>query len=262
MKKVLLVLCVILTSVTVTQTVDGGFSTKINGNIYEVPLFTNMQSNSGTAGMRTLQFTFNESALSFAPNPTSGNDYELYGGFTDYASKNITRPLPNNVRVNLLTTSNVTPPLIKLTTSQTIIVNLFFNILSQSQSSNLTWKTTSIAPVFLQNPYAIGNWLNTNTILRVENEEEVIPQNSELFQNYPNPFNPNTTIKFSLSKQTQLKINLYNMLGELVQIITEGLYEPGYHKVTLEANDISSGTYIYHLESNEFTQSKKLILLK
>jgi hypothetical protein len=90
----------------------------------------------------------------------------------------------------------------------------------------------------------------------------IVPAQFELSQSYPNPFNPKTNINFSLPKQTQLKIILYNMLGELVKIINEGLYELGYHKVTLEANDIPSGTYIYRLESNDFTQSKKLILLK
>jgi len=61
-------------------------------------------------------------------------------------------------------------------------------------------------------------------------EVEMIPDQYELSQNYPNPFNPGTTIQFSLPKQTQLKINLYNMLGEQVATITEGTYESGYHK--------------------------------
>ena len=64
---------------------------------------------------------------------------------------------------------------------------------------------------------------------------EVVPNQYELSQNYPNPFNPSTTIRFSLPKQTQLKINLYNMLGELVETIAEGNYEAGNHKVTFNA---------------------------
>lgn len=93
-------------------------------------------------------------------------------------------------------------------------------------------------------------------------EVEVVPDQYELSQNYPNPFNPSTTIQFSLPRQTQLKINLYNMLGEQVATITEGMYESGYHRVTFNANNLPSGTYVYRLESSEFLQVKKMILLK
>ena len=65
-------------------------------------------------------------------------------------------------------------------------------------------------------------------------EVEIMPTQFELSQNYPNPFNPSTTIRFSLPKETQLKINIYNMLGELVETLAEGTYEAGYHKVTLK----------------------------
>lgn len=95
-----------------------------------------------------------------------------------------------------------------------------------------------------------------------EVEVELLPTKYELFQNYPNPFNPVTNIKFSLPEQTQLKINLYNMLGELVATIAQGTYVSGYHLVTLNASNLPSGTYIYRLESNEFVQVKKLLLLK
>ena len=93
-------------------------------------------------------------------------------------------------------------------------------------------------------------------------ELEVVPTQYELSQNYPNPFNPSTTVRISLPKQTQLKINLYNMLGEFVETIAEGNYDAGYYKVTFNANNLPSGTYIYRIESNEFVQVKKMLLIK
>jgi hypothetical protein len=93
-------------------------------------------------------------------------------------------------------------------------------------------------------------------------EVEVIPDHYELSQNYPNPFNPSTTIQFSLPKQSQLRINLYNMLGEQVATIAEGMYETGYHKIKFSANYLPSGTYVYRIESNNFVQTKKMILIK
>lgn len=93
-------------------------------------------------------------------------------------------------------------------------------------------------------------------------EIEVVPQQFELSQNYPNPFNPSTTIRFSLPVQTQLKINIYNMLGELVKTLAEGIYDAGYYSINFEATEFSSGTYIYRLECNNFTETKKMILLR
>jgi hypothetical protein len=93
-------------------------------------------------------------------------------------------------------------------------------------------------------------------------EVEVVPDQFELSQNYPNPFNPSTTIRFSLPQAAQIKINLYNMLGEQVASIAEGMYESGYHKVTFNASNLPSGTYIYRLESSDFVQVKKMMLIK
>jgi len=93
-------------------------------------------------------------------------------------------------------------------------------------------------------------------------EVEVVPQQFELSQNYPNPFNPSTTINFSLPKQTHLKINIYNMLGELVKTVSDGLYEAGFYNIFFNASELSSGTYIYRLESDSFVETKKMLLIK
>jgi hypothetical protein len=93
-------------------------------------------------------------------------------------------------------------------------------------------------------------------------EVEIMPTKFELSQNYPNPFNPSTTIQFSLPKATQLKINVYNMIGELVRTIADGNYDAGYHKVTLNAVDLPSGAYVYRIESPDFVQVKKMVLIK
>jgi len=93
-------------------------------------------------------------------------------------------------------------------------------------------------------------------------EVEVMPTKFELSQNYPNPFNPSTTIRFSLPKETRLKINIYNMLGELVETLAEGNYEAGYHKVTFNASSLPSGAYVYRIESPDFVQVRKMVLIK
>jgi hypothetical protein len=99
---------------------------------------------------------------------------------------------------------------------------------------------------------------NTTNIIEVE----ILPASFELFQNYPNPFNPSTTIGFSLPKASQVKINIYNMIGELVETLAEGTFEQGYHSIAFNAASIPSGTYVYRLESGDFVQVKKMVLIK
>ena len=89
-----------------------------------------------------------------------------------------------------------------------------------------------------------------------------IPEEYSLEQNYPNPFNPGTTIKFSVPKQTQLKINLYNSLGEFIRTLADGLYEAGNYKINVDASDLPSSIYIYRLESPESVITNKMVLIK
>ncbi len=92
-----------------------------------------------------------------------------------------------------------------------------------------------------------------------------------LFQNYPNPFNPTTTITYSLKNTSQIKIELFNSLGELIKAAPQGVKEKGVHKLFLSFDNslLSSGVYFYRLEAIPIdgrspisTQTKKMILLK
>ncbi|MBT8386843.1 MAG: T9SS type A sorting domain-containing protein [Ignavibacteria bacterium] len=96
-----------------------------------------------------------------------------------------------------------------------------------------------------------------------EVEVEVIsPNKFALFQNYPNPFNPATAINFSLPKQADVKLVVYNMVGQVVDEIINKTLEEGYHEVQFDAGDYASGVYYYRLKTSDFTSVKKMILLK
>jgi len=88
------------------------------------------------------------------------------------------------------------------------------------------------------------------------------PTKFSLFQNYPNPFNPDTTIKFSLPKQANVKIVVYNVVGQVVVELINKTMEEGYHEVQFTANHYASGIYYYRLKTSEFTSIKKMLLLK
>lgn len=94
-------------------------------------------------------------------------------------------------------------------------------------------------------------------------EVEVLnPDKFELNQNYPNPFNPITSIKFSLPSAGNVKLSVYNLLGQEVQTLVNGFKEAGVHTVSFEAKNLNSGIYLYKLEANGLTSVKKMTLLK
>jgi hypothetical protein len=94
-------------------------------------------------------------------------------------------------------------------------------------------------------------------------EAEVdVPENYELSQNYPNPFNPNTVITYSLPLAANMKLTAYNTLGQVVKILDNGFKNAGNYTVNFDASELTSGTYFYRLEAGQFTQVKKMILIK
>ncbi len=84
----------------------------------------------------------------------------------------------------------------------------------------------------------------------------------ELSQNYPNPFNPSTQIDFSIPRQSNVQLKVYNSLGQVVATLVNGNLSAGLHSVTFDAGNLASGMYIYRLTAGNFTSEKKMLLLK
>ena len=83
-----------------------------------------------------------------------------------------------------------------------------------------------------------------------------------LYQNYPNPFNPSTVITFELSRQMNIKLNVYTEDWVKVATIADGTFDPHTYAVTFEADNIPSGEYYYVLKGGGYTQIRKMKLLK
>lgn len=92
------------------------------------------------------------------------------------------------------------------------------------------------------------------------------PNEYTLYQNYPNPFNPSTTIEYSLPEKADVTISIYTAIGELVTTLVDGTVESGYQKVSFNASNLTSGTYIYQIKAvgaeRTFVDTKKMILIK
>ena len=89
-----------------------------------------------------------------------------------------------------------------------------------------------------------------------------LPLGFELSQNYPNPFNPATTIGFTVPQQTNVQLRIFNQLGQEVATLVNGEVGAGYHSVTWNAANQSSGIYFYELRNGNTVSVKKLILMK
>jgi len=92
--------------------------------------------------------------------------------------------------------------------------------------------------------------------------ETDLPKEFALEQNYPNPFNPSTSIEFSLPNDVHVSLKVYDLLGQEVATLVNGLQTAGAHSVQWNASALPTGFYFYKIEAGKFTQTRKLMLMK
>jgi len=104
-------------------------------------------------------------------------------------------------------------------------------------------------------------------ITGVDDENTLLPSNTELRANYPNPFNPSTTIDYALRTRSRVSIAIYNIRGQLVQTLIDSDMPAGVHTVQWDGTDnsghhVASGLYFYRIEAGSYINARKMILLK
>ena len=93
-------------------------------------------------------------------------------------------------------------------------------------------------------------------------DENSYPQNFKLHQPYPNPFNPTTTIRFSIEATHASLLQTFDITGRLVETLLNDEMQAGEHEIVWNANNYPSGVYFVRLESGEFVENQKVVLLK
>jgi hypothetical protein len=126
--------------------------------------------------------------------------------------------------------------------------------------------TASVSGTYLFTFDDADNSQNVSPVVTIDPLNE-IPAEFALHQNYPNPFNPTTTIKYDLKENAQVRLNIYNVLGQLVKTLVNEKQTAGYKEIPWNGTNqdgvkAGSGIYIYRIETNNFVQLKKMILLK
>jgi hypothetical protein len=106
------------------------------------------------------------------------------------------------------------------------------------------------------------NWLPSGI-----DDNDILPQDYSLAQNYPNPFNPSTNLEFSMKNTGHVLITIYNLLGQKVSVVADAEFPAGKHTVEWDGTDydgqkVTSGIYLYRMEAGDFSDAKKMIVLK
>jgi hypothetical protein len=102
----------------------------------------------------------------------------------------------------------------------------------------------------------------SNTTVSLANGVDGLPESFELAQNYPNPFNPSTQISYSLPTAGNVTITVFNVLGQKVATLVDGQKDAGVHVVEFDGSAQASGMYFYRIDTESFSETKKMVMLK
>jgi|GEM_PF-6246554 len=130
------------------------------------------------------------------------------------------------------------------------------NDISMKVKDNVTGNILNIVLIDNKEVY-IEDPLTGFSIIEIE-----IPKVFSLSQNYPNPFNSQTIIKYAVPVKSNVKIVLYNVLGQEVKVLVDETKDAGFYDFRLDAVDFASGVYFYRMQAGSFSEVKKLLLIK
>jgi hypothetical protein len=188
-------------------------------------------------GDSLLGYTFNDIYITYSDN----------GGLTWTTPQNLTRTQ----------TEDELYPTLSLTGNTATKFHVHYQQTPFPGSQSFSDTTQFVAPVYQLyrsfNPQAVS----------VNNISTTVPDKFSLKQNYPNPFNPTTSIRFDVTKSTKMSLNVYDASGKLVQTLLNNEVVPtGTNEVVFNAGKLSSGVYFYTLVSDNFKETKKMMLIK
>ena len=239
-----------------------------------VLLQINTDSGTDDLGGTTIVFSFDTMAISFPGNPIKDVDYVFHnfsGG--NYSSATVTIPAKNKIWVNidLPYVNNNNGTIVAASPEWTDVVTIHFNIIDPNSTASLSWLTTSpfwgIFDADNSSLWETGEFKDFAS--SVEPVSDLL-KNYELSQNYPNPFNPSTKIRYTIPAVTlrgtkgsvSVTLKVYDILGNEVATLVDEDKKPGIYEVEFSITNLASGIYIYRLQASEFSDTKKMVLLR
>jgi hypothetical protein len=92
--------------------------------------------------------------------------------------------------------------------------------------------------------------------------ENIVPTEFQLAQNYPNPFRERTTIKYCVPEKMKIRLEVFDVDGNKLETLIDTVHEPGTYKIDFNSNKLENGEYLYKLESENYFETKKMVLMK
>ncbi len=116
----------------------------------------------------------------------------------------------------------------------------------------------------LFNDIEVVRYLYNSSVIVTSNKNEpsVTPNSTLLNQNYPNPFNPTTTFSFELAEPGNVKLSVFNMIGQEVAVLQNNALTAGKHSINFDGSNLASGTYFYRIKTKDQVLTKKFTLIK
>jgi len=105
----------------------------------------------------------------------------------------------------------------------------------------------------------IPRWISNTGINTISSE---IPSEYKLFQNYPNPFNPSTIIRFQIKDSKFVALKIYDILGREITTLLNEKLKAGIYEISFSINQLPSGIYFYKISTGDFSDIKKMVLMK
>jgi hypothetical protein len=222
-----------------------GFAVKLDGSQETPPVTTNASGTASVILNPDATVTFDETVAGLTP--TAAHFHNGAAGVAAGVVKNTT--LTNNTASGTWTSSDATQPLTDNLLRELIKGRLYLNA------------HTSSNPGGEIRGQVVGSPGVATSVEQIS--AAGVPSDFRLNQNYPNPFNPTTTITFEISKVAQVSLKIYNVLGQVVSTLVDGVKQPGFYTLWFNAAPLNSGVYFYSLATDgAVAQTKKMVLLK
>ena len=116
-------------------------------------------------------------------------------------------------------------------------------------------------------PDTVAVTMNVSSTAGIEEQIVSIPERVNLYQNFPNPFNPSTIIRYELPKDSQVKLDIFDVKGRYIRSLSDNTEAAGTHNVQWDSRDsqgrkVPNGVYFYTITTNDFTQTNKMVFIK
>ena len=141
----------------------------------------------------------------------------------------------------------------------TVIVQVPDSALFLFVSTHDSWYWDNSDP---DSDFAVNIKITSPPIKISDKSESNILNNYQLYQNYPNPFNPITHVSYRLPRTSNVKIEIFNILGQRVLILEDGRESAGYHLIDFDGSQLASGIYLYRIQAGNYVDIKKMVLMK